>query len=316
MAAERPAASGRESTFTFLPGDALAVLRDMESRSIDCCVTSPPYYRQRDYGVDRQIGQEGHVLDYVHRLGDVFNEVHRVLRDEGSLWLNLGDKMIDGELLGVPWLVAFELKARGWTLRMDNVWSKVGGITEPLRKRSTPSHEYIFHFTKTSGRNYFHDAEAVSEPSAILGRPQRRRAEELFAQHMLTDDHLAAIRAVGMNDAGKAQVTQNSYGRNAADTQRLADEAKAALGGYFREFLTRATKNRRSVWTIAQEPSASSHVAPFPAELARLCISAGCPAGGVVLDPFIGSGTTARVAASLGRRCVGIDLVVCDAVAA
>lgn len=296
------------SATTIHKGDALVVLRTLPGNSFDCCVTSPPYFQQRDYGVEGQIGRESCVDAYVERLATVFDEVRRVLKPHGNLFLNLGDKLVAGELLGAPWLVALDLRRRGWTLRMDNIWAKPSGIAEPLRKRSTPAHEYVFHFTKTRGRDYFYDPRAVAEPTALEGRPQRRRAEQLFVQAGLTDDHLIAIHALGMNDAGKARVTQNSFGKNTPAIQRLAGEAKAVLGGYFREFLTGDTKNRRSVWTIAPAPSGKAHVAPFPDALAALCVQAGSPPGGTVLDPFIGSGTTAHVANALGRACVGIDL--------
>ena len=300
------------------------------------------------------------------------------------------------DLVGIPWMLAFALRADGWYLRADIIWAKSNPMPESVTDRPTKAHEYLFLLTKSS--RYFYDADAIREPFNPDGRavthvegrngsvqhrngerwperPQQVRARELFAQAGLTEDHLAAIRAVGTTDVGKAKITQSGSGHNTPEMQRLADEAKAALGGYYREFLTPTSgRNKRSVWEIATEAYPDAHFATFPQALVEPCVKAGCPEWvcgtcgkareritdvtyvkgyrsghlgrgrsdaknpepadmskypaldkrvetvgwtdcghnnyqpGLVLDPFLGSGTTAQVARRLGRRCVGIEL--------
>jgi DNA modification methylase len=372
-------------------GDALEVARTLDAGSVQTIVTSPPYYGLRDYGVDGQLGAEVSVDEYVARMVALFSELRRVLADDGTLWLNLGDSYanvagwgagggstlrgtkhgVRGEagtarqrgqtfpvghknLLMVPARVALALQADGWILRKDIIWAKTSGMPEAVKDRPTSSHEHILLLAKRT--RYYYDAEAIAEPLAASTverfaqpnfdeqggslrsnggsredrplkaamRPQLRRAFELFREHGLTDAHIDAIRAVGMNDTGKAAETQTGAGKNAPEVQRLADEAKAALGGYYREFLTGGTKNARdvwripsdeddldaleSVWEIATVPFSEAHFAVFPPAVPRRCILAGSRPGDLVLDPFSGSGTTGMVATQEGRRYVGIDL--------
>jgi len=233
-------------------------------------------------------------------------------------------------LIGVPWRVAFALQADGWILRSDIVWAKPNPMPESVTDRPTRSHEFLFLFAKSP--KYFYDAEAISEtatgqasgngfarPESISrggrgqedgwqGRPQLRRALQIAAEHGLTEDHFAAIRAVGMSDAGKARVTQAGSGRNDPEMQRLANEAKEKLGGYYREFLVGGTKNKRDVWTVSSQPFSGAHFATYPSALIRPCILAGSARGNTVLDPFSGSGTTGMVATHEGRRYIGIDV--------
>lgn len=293
-----------DDSVTLHQGDAVAVLRSLPDRSVDCCVTSPPYFKLRDYGVDGQYGLEGSPGEYVATMRSVFAEVRRVLADDGTLWLNIGDSLINGELQMIPARVAIGLQDDGWLLCMENIWRRASKA-EPLRRRSTLTHEQVYQFGRTP--RYYYDAAAVAEPTGVADRPQRRRAQQLFDAAGLGPEHVAAMRSVGMTDAGKGQ-RQTGYGRNDAGKQALADEAKAALGGYYREFLTGDKKNRRSVWTFDGEQGEDGHPAPFPVELAERCILAGCKPGGVVLDPFSGSGTTGLAASRHGRRYVGIDL--------
>lgn len=310
--------------------------------SVRAIVTSPPYFGLRDYGVDGQLGAEQTVEEYVEHIVAVFASLRRVLADDGTLWLNLGDSYSSRanstatrtlgtkQLLGVPWRVALALQADGWVLRSDIVWAKPSGMPESVSDRPTRSHEYIFLLAKTP--RYFYDGDAIAETSTgrasgngfdrpeqisrggsgssdeWSGRPQLRRALEIAKAKGLTEEHFAAIRAVGMSDAGKAWQVQSGSGRNAAEVQRLADEAKAALGGYYREFLSGGTRNKRDVWTVATVPFAEAHFAAYPPELIRPCIRAGSEVGDIVLDPFSGSGTTGMVAREEGRRYVGIDL--------
>lgn len=328
--------------------------------SVRTIVTSPPYFGLRDYGVEGQLGAEATLEDYVDNLVAVFAGLRRVLADDGTLWLNLGDSysgradasaaasfrrdradVLNGrkntasslgtkQLLGVPWRVAFALQADGWVLRSEVIWAKPNPMPESVSDRPTRSHEYIFMLTK-QGR-YYYDGDAIAEtatgrgsgngfarPESINrggvgpdepweGRPQLRRALELAKAAGLTEEHFAAIRAIGMNDAGKAREVQSGMGKNTATAQRLADEAKAVLGGYYREFLTGGTRNKRDVWTVPTVPFGEAHFAVYPPELIRPCIQASSQVGDTILDPFSGSGTTGMVARQEGRRYVGIDL--------
>lgn len=349
-------------------GDALDVLRTLPDASINCCVTSPPYFGLRNYGNDhRQYGLESSPAAYVETMRAVFSEVRRVLTDDGSCWLNLGDSYASDpgngrgsgstlqgrkhefsgsptpttnatkpgvtlarkNLLGIPWRVAFALQDDGWILRSDIIWAKPNPMPSPVNDRPTNAHEYLFLLTKSP--RYYYNGDAIAEtatgkgsgngyhrPESISkgagqegkwnGRPQLQRALEIAHEHGLTEKHFAAIRSVGMADAGKARVIQSGTSKNDPVVQALADEAKAALGGYYREFLTGATKNARDVWTIPVVGFAEAHFAVFPPDLAERCVKAGCPPSGTVLDPFSGSGTTGLVAGRNGLNYIGIDL--------
>lgn len=374
-----------DDAVTLWHGDALAVLSALPDASVNCCVTSPPYFGLRDYGVAATdwpevayapmmgmppavippmtcvLGMEPDPASFVGHLRLLFDQVRRVLADDGTLWLVLGDSYYSGRgaatgidrknvarrgfgrvldkggcgwarpknLLGIPWRAAFALQDSGWNLRSDIAWAKPDPTPENVKDRPTASHEHIFLFSKS--RRYYFDADAIAEtatgqasgngyarPASIArggpgqtgqweGRPQLRRALELATKHGLSEEHFVAIRAVGMSDAGKARAQQGA-GRNTAEHERLAAEAKAVLGGYYREFLTGATKNARDVWTIASQPFPEAHFATFPPALPERAILAGCKPGGTVLDPFSGSGTTGLAANKHGRRYVGIDL--------
>lgn len=362
-------------------GDCRDILKTLPDESVHCVVTSPPYFGLRDYGVDGQIGLEGTPDAFVAEMVAVFREVRRVLRDDGTLWLNLGDSyagswgaqgrngqmsdrsvisaqqiaaaakkttrtgsIAEGtglkpkDLIGIPWRVAFALQADGWYLRQDIIWHKPNPMPESVTDRCTKAHEYVFLFSKSS--NYRYDADAIAEAAAessiarwsqdvegqagsdrvpgktngaikAVGgtqRAQARRAVELARSAGLTDQHIAAIRAVGITDAGKARITQDGTGKNDPAVQALADEAKAALGGYYREFLISEKRNRRSVWTVATMPFKEAHFATFPTALVEPCILAGCPVGGTVLDPFGGAGTTGLVADRLQRNAILLEL--------
>ena len=227
----------------------------------------------------------------------------------GSAWGDSTRKFVPPKnLLGIPWRAAYALQADGWIIRNDVIWAKPNGMPESVRDRLTGKHEHIFLLAKSP--RYYFNLDAIREPLKyhLAGeRAQKRRARELFKEAGLTEEHRAAMRAVGMSDAGKARETQGGSGRNTASVQRLADEAKAALGGYYREFLYEDGRNPGDVWTIPTVPFSGAHFAVFPPTLAEKCILAGCKPGGTVLDPFSGSGTTGMVAARHGRRYVGID---------
>lgn len=367
-------------TVKIINADCRNALRSLPDQSVHCCVTSPPYFGLRDYGHGGQIGLEPTPDEFVAAMVEVFREVKRVLRNDGTLWLNLGDSYVsvgsgtqgsDGamatrrvaqvrdrkavhssvsrppsvpglgqkNLIGIPWRVAFALQADGWYLRQDIIWHKPNPMPESVQDRCTKAHEYVFLMSKRP--SYYYDAAAIAEAQvsdhlagntshkgadayangasehrtkaglvafADRTRKQSVRALELAKQHGLTDEHIAAIRAVGITDAGKAQKTQDGFGKNDPHIQALADEAKAALGGYYREFLIADTRNKRSVWTVPTMPFKEAHFATFPTALIEPCILAGCPTGGTVLDPFGGAGTTGLVADRLQRNAVLIEL--------
>ena len=346
---------------SILNGDCRDILKTLPDGSVHCCVTSPPYFGLRNYEVDGQIGLEPTPAAFVAELVDVFREVRRVLRDDGTLWLNLGDSyatdskwggstggkaakglhgvngggrtktsvgLPDKNLIGIPWRVAFALQDDGWILRQDVVWNKPNPMPESVKDRCTKAHEYIFMLSKSP--RYYFDADAIAEDQvkgtagsrfdvgktashqqgrAQTGlRKQAVRAAELAAQHGLTEAHIAAIRSVGISDAGKAKVTTNGAGKNDPAVQALADEAKSVLGGYYREFLIPEKRNKRSVWTVTTKPFKGAHFATFPPDLIEPCILAGSPKGGIVLDPFGGAGTTGMVANRLNRSAILIEL--------
>jgi DNA modification methylase len=351
-------------------GDCRDSLRAMAAAGVvvQTCVTSPPYFGLRDYGHDGQIGLEETPEQFIAELVEVFRCVRDVLADDGTLWVNIGDTYaanrgaqpaptntrnktghIGGaevpaglkskDLIGIPWMLAFALRADGWYLRQDIIWHKPNPMPESVTDRCTKAHEYLFLLSK--GPRYFYDSEAVAEEVAdtsvarwaqptlaqqagsarvpgktngnmkAVGGPvraQARRAVELARDAGLSDAHIAAIRACGITDTGKARETQDGTGRNDPQVQKLADEAKAALGGYYREFLIAPQRNRRSVWSIATRPYKGAHFATFPPALVEPCILAGSRVNDVVLDPFVGSGTTAAVAIEHARQFIGCEL--------
>ena len=271
----------------------------IEDRYVQTCVTSPPYFGLRDYGHEGQIGLEETPGEYVRKLVEVFREVKRVLKDDGTLWLNIGDsyasnpasggaqssKMTGGEhkrtpserkyqrpdglkpkdLIGIPWMLAFALRADGWYLRQDIIWHKPNPMPESVRDRCTKAHEYVFLLSKSE--RYFFDAEAMKEPSA---QPER---------------------------AGKLE---RSFSTGKPDAVLRQDVGRAVM--------RTETRNRRSVWTVATRPYKGAHFATFPPALIEPCILAGSRPGDIVLDPFGGSGTTAQVAAQHGRNALLCEL--------
>ena len=288
-----------------LIGDCIESMRGLPDASVNCCVTSPPYFRLRDYGVEGQIGLEDTPDAFVARLVDVFREVRRVLRDDGTLWLNLGDSyartggtdrrvsdtakvgstrntltqmsdrtgkapvgLKDKDLIGIPWRVAFALQADGWYLRQDIIWHKPNPMPESVRDRCTKAHEYVFLLSK--GPRYYFDSEAIKEP--VAESSVARLSQPTLAQQV-----------------GSTRVPGKTNGN-----------MKAVGNG--------ETRNRRSVWTVTTKPFKGAHFAIFPPDLIEPCILAGCPPGGTVLDPFGGSGTTAGVAIKHGRNAILCEL--------
>jgi DNA modification methylase len=290
-------------TWHLLTGDVRERLAELPDASVQCCVTSPPYWGLRDYGTDGQLGLEPTPAAYVASLVAVFREVGRVLRDDGTLWLNLGDSYCGGggyapdapsnlagskqttiggackttaatktpsglkpkDLVGIPWRLAFALQADGWYLRSDIIWNKPNPMPESVTDRPTKSHEYVFLLTKSA--RYFYDAEAVREEGPTYTR-----------------------KAGGYKGFDKTHIGMNQKGG-------MADKDTTTVG-----------RNCRSVWTITTQPYPDAHFATFPEALPERCIKAGTKLGDTVLDPFAGSGTTGQVAVQLGRSFIGIEL--------
>ena len=263
----------------FVQGDAVETLRLFPATSVDCVVTSPPYFGHRRYA-GGGLGAEPDWRAYVAALGAVTAELLRVLKPSGSLWLNLGDTYRGKRQLGVPWRVAFHLTdAQGWTLRNSVVWHKVKGGPDTSRDRLRNVHELLFHFVLRA-KGYHYDADAIREPHVTFTEKSRMRGGR---------NHF--FRPGGTPEQGKNRGNPNlHHGR--------WDQAFHPKG-----------RNKRTVWSIPLSKFREAHFAVFPEPLVETCILAGCPEDGVVLDPFLGSGTTAVVAKRLGRSYIGIDCV-------
>ena len=301
-------------TVRVLVGDCRELLSSLPAESVQTCVTSPPYFGLRDYGVAGQIGLEATPDAFVAELVAVFREVRRVLRDDGTLWLNLGDSYAGGgggnygnkiapdhgqhianvrnrpqwlsavgmkpkDLIGIPWRVAFALQADGWYLRSDIIWHKPNPMPESVTDRPTKAHEYLFLLSKSE--RYHYDAEAIAEPAAYGG--------------VLTGGEYAPP---GQDPHSNARPSVERGGFNGKTNALPGREAFRAI---------RDTRNRRTVWTVATQPFSGAHFATFPPALIAPCILAGSRRSDTVLDPFGGAGTTGLVADRLGR-----DAILCE----
>ncbi|MFI3189569.1 DNA methylase [Crenothrix sp. D3] len=263
---------------SILCGDSLQSLKKFPSASVDCIVTSPPYYGQRDYAMNEQLGGEDTPREYVIKLADVFDECKRVLKDTGTLWLNLGDKYVNGNLLGMPWRVALELQDRGWILRNDIIWHKPNAMPHSAKNRLTTDHEYIFFFTKKS-KDYFYDQDAIRE------------------------EH------VTFSENTKMKGGKNHFGKNGGTPEKGKNSGNSNLhNGRWDQAFHPNGRNKRTVWNVPLSKFRDAHFAVFPEKLIEPCVLAGCPFGGIVLDPFFGAGTTGVVANKLGRKYVGLEL--------
>ena len=324
-------------------GNCLDVLPRLPAQAVHTCVTSPPYFGLRDYGVDGQIGLEPTPDEFVAALVAVFREVRRVLRDDGTLWLNLGDSYAGGntggkwregsaradgevrgdgatsrrnrngtgavegvkpkDLIGIPWRVAFALQADGWYLRQDIIWHKPNPMPESVRDRCTKAHEYLFLLSK--GPRYYYDAEAIAEPLA-------ESSIERLAQPNL-EQQAGSGRVPGKTNGNMKAVARSrrdSFSRSGAVSAHVLPGQSAAQHrpGRDESAPLSETRNKRSVWTVPTMPFREAHFATFPERLIEPCILAGSRAGDTVLDPFMGAGTTAVVAQRLGREYVGAEL--------
>jgi len=286
-----------------LHGDALEQLRTMPDGSVDCCVTSPPYYGLRDYGEAGQYGLESSPAEYVETMRAVFAEVRRVLADDGTLWLNIGDSYQSSggkegvgpnarvgstkrqefgrtrpvselpakNLLGIPWRTAFALQDDGWILRNDIIWAKPNGMPESVTDRLSSKHEHLFMLSKSP--RYWFDLGPIREPAVTADRTGSR------GSYVHDNSHANVQWTAGTTALRSAGLTLNDAGRNPGD-----------------------------VWTIPTQPFSAAHFAVFPQAIPERATLAGCKPGGTVLDPFSGSGTTGLAAAKHGRKYVGIDL--------
>lgn len=391
-------------------GDCLDVLKTLPDNSIDCCVTSPPYYALRDYGtatweggdpncphyrtskasdktatghkrmqdagspvgdaiykdvcplcgasrVDKQLGLENTPEEYIAKMTEVFMEVYRVLKPEGTLWLNIADSYWGGgwrsaqfnehsgdlqkgskgtycgetmpackgnqgvykpkDLIGIPWMLAFSLRSAGWYLRQDIIWAKNNPMPESVTDRCTKSHEYIFLLSKS--QKYYFDHEAIQEPAVSLDKPRVFGANNQVGT--LRNDVGAVFKPkkqprFGGNKYGENEDTHFStysgnewqpktkncqYDGQEPNSMHLRREEGLPDEEYY-------VRNKRDVWQVNVKPCKEAHFATYPPDLVRPCILAGCPEGGIVLDPFMGSGTTALVAKGIGRDYIGIEL--------
>ena len=284
-------------------GDALEQLKRLEPESVNTCVTSPPYYNLRDYGTPGQVGREKTPEEYINKLTEVFREVRRVLRPEGTLWVNIGDSYAakpwalpceykGKDLIGVPWMLAFALRRDGWYLRQDIIWQKPNAMPESVRDRCTKSHEYIFLLSKAP--RYYFDAEAISEP--IAGSSTKRYLQNLENQK---GSHRQPGKSNGPMKAALPRFGGEKYG----DSTEVNTRTKSG-----NVYVPAMRRNKRDVWTVGTANFKGAHLAVFPEKLIEPCILAGCPEGGTVLDPFAGSGTTGVVAKRLCRNFIGIEI--------
>lgn len=289
-------------------GDCRKTLKTLQEKSVHTCVTSPPYWGLRDYGEKDQMGMEETPEEFVENLVEVFREVKRVLRDDGTVWLNLGDsygqqngkgfnthkntgyqnrvqkmqaqygdiKVNTGlprkNLLGMPWRVAFALQADGWILRQDIIWNKPNPMPESVKDRCTKAHEYIFLLSKQA--KYYFDNEAIKEESITTNSKGEKGVPD------------------SLKNIGKS----------------VEDDLKFRTRHGFKNMKPQEKKNKRSVWTVTVKPYKEAHFATYPKELIKPCILAGCPEGGTVLDPFGGSGTTAQIANAHNRNSILCEL--------
>lgn len=310
-----------------LTGDCRDVLKTLPDESVHCIVTSPPYWRQRDYGNAGQIGLERTPEDYIDKLVAVFAECRRVLRPDGTAWVNIGDKWASGgnggggsfmaergeawahvkqnkgwrsppagykdkDLVGVPWMLAFAMRADGWYLRQCNIWAKPNGMPESVSDRSTASHEYVFHFSKNN--DYFYNADEARIQAAPSS--ETRLKQNLDAQEGSNRANGGAKTNGPMKAVFGGRNKAAGYGTRRASGRE--DEGKYLEYGC----------NLRSVWWLAPANYREGHFAVMPDGLAELCIIAGTPKNGIVLDPFGGAGTTGLVADRLQRNAILIEL--------
>ena len=321
---KRSAPHYQDDSITLHHGKAVDVIPALDAGSVACCVTSPPYYGLRDYGVDGQLGAEPSPAEYVAALVASMREVRRVLADDGTLWLNLGDSYAssmkrsggtakvtlagpatgsyftprrvypdrpDKNLLGIPWRVAFALQDDGWILRNAVVWNKPNAMPESMKDRLSSRYEHVFMFSKSA--RYWFDLDPIREPittTAAAALSFERETKEADVPGQGCRQH---------------RINRTGPGKR---PELLGRQPQGIEFGGKHDSVSPAGRNPGDVWTIPTSPFPGAHFATFPVALAERCILAGCKPGGTVLDPFSGSGTTGLAAARHGRRYVGIDI--------
>ncbi|MDB2439478.1 site-specific DNA-methyltransferase [Hellea sp.] len=260
-----------------LCGNSKDVLLSLPKGIANTIVTSPPYFSQRDYNHPNQIGSEATQKEYIERLVEVLRAAKEALSDDGTLWLNLGDKYKNGQLCGMPWRVALALVDDGWILRSDIIWQKPNAMPSSVKSRPTTDHEYIFLFSKQN--KYFYDADAIREPHVT------------FSEH------------------SKMKGGRGHFGKSGGTPEKGKNEGNPNLhhGQWDKAFHPKG-RNKRTVWSVSLSKFRGAHFAVFPEGLIEPCILAGTQKGGCVLDPFFGSGTTGMVAKKNGRTYIGIDI--------
>lgn len=311
-----------------IQGDALKTLKTLPDQLVQCVVTSPPYWGLRDYGVPGQLGLESNPEEYVTKMVEVFREVRRVLRDDGTLWLNLGDCYATGtkadrqqsktpgvganrpeaqnsvarignppgcktkDLVGIPWMVAFALRTDGWYLRSDIIWSKPNAMPESVTDRPTKSHEYLFLLTKSA--KYYYDADAIKEES-----------KEWKGQAATFQRETG--KATELTIPGQRKVSHRSDRNRDIYPDNIKNDPTKGMPNYPVN-TGNPTRNKRSVWKVPTVNFSGAHFATFPPKLIEPCILAGSKPGCIILDPFSGAGTTGLTTLRHGRRYIGIEL--------
>jgi len=316
-------------------GDCREILPQLESESVHCVVTSPPYWGLRDYGVESQIGLEPSPDEYIEKMVSIFRDIHRILRPDGTLWLNMGDSyfrdpkkgdraeylglhknIVDSgchrasqhrtipngfkpkDLVGIPWMLAFALRADGWYLRQDIIWHKPNPMPESVTDRCTKAHEYIFLLSKSE--RYYFDQDAIKEP---VSGTAHARGDGVNPKAKIK---VPSGWATGTDHTAASWATPERQGTTAPRYVGIRPRQNESFSAAVNELVFE--RNKRSVWTVATCPFPEAHFATFPPDLIQPCILAGAPPGGLILDPFTGSGTTAVVAQKFGRRFIGCEL--------
>ena len=291
-----------------LEGDARKLAKTLPKNSVNSIVTSPPYWGLRDYGHGQQMGQEKTLAEYVNGLTGLFSDLRPALTDDGTIWLNLGDSYTSGfsgqygkNLMGIPWRVALALQDDGWVLRSDIIWHKPNGMPESVKDRPTRNHEYIFLLSKSP--TYYYNHEAIKEPAKLASIERARR--DVSDAHKNTNGvpgqtpHILSKPRARYSFKRAASQRGQSLVPGSPPTHRPSREGIE---------YNSLTVNKRTVWTVATKTYSGAHFAVFPPELITPCILAGCPPGGLVLDPFFGSGTVGLVASQHNRRWLGFEL--------
>ena len=314
-------------------GHSLDVLKKMDDESVSMCVTSPPYWGLRDYGEKNQLGLEKTPEEYVANMVEIFDEVKRVLKAEGTLWLNLGDSYASSsknrskaqasrsstlhgglrtqeqildqpnkitgdlkpkDLVGIPWMVAFALRSAGWYLRQDIIWHKPGPMPESVTDRCTKAHEYIFLLSKN--KKYYYDHKAIMQPAKNPEDDIRRMNDQKNTYKSIPDDKRNGLRPRKSGNKKRKPGSERGCPEDSGSNVCSSVPWEGTMA------------NKRSVWTVNTKPFAAAHFATFPPDLIVPCIKAGCPEDGIVLNPFHGAGTTGMVARKLNRNFIGIEL--------